>query len=257
MISVIIPTCIGGFNYLTKLMPQLSLEAKDHEIIIADNASRDGTTNYLSNYACTIIVNKTNEGFAKANNKAAKIAQGDYLLFLNNDTIVLPHFMEKMLNTFSLDPKTAIVGCMIIKQDTNRIQHAGVMFTQDLIPYELGLPVDGISLGISRADPRANTVREVPSVTAACMMIRKSVFQEVGGFDERYVNGWEDTDLVLKVREKGYKVWYNGTAVIYHKHFGSVNFGRLQHENDNRRLYDSIWVTTGRAKEALKGFLEG
>src|SRR6266481_3087609 len=89
-VSVMIPTTIGGLPYLADLMPGLSQEAKesDAEIIIVDNCSRDGTPNYLSNYWCTMIINKENLGFAKANNQAAKIAQGEYLLLLNNDTII-------------------------------------------------------------------------------------------------------------------------------------------------------------------------
>jgi GT2 family glycosyltransferase len=257
MITVIIPSTTTGLGYLAKLMPQLSIECEGNEIIIVDNNSRDGTTNYLANYACTIIVNKTNEGFAKANNKAARKAEGEYLLFLNNDTFVTQGFLNTMLDTFNIDKKIAIVGCLIIKQDVNKIQHAGVMFTPDYIPYELGLPVAGISAGITMSDERAKSVREVPSVTAACMMIKKSVFEEVGGFDERYINGWEDNDLVLKVRELGYKVWYNGNAKIYHKHFGSINVGRYSKEFENRQLYDSIWVVTKRAEKALKGFREG
>jgi len=254
-ITVIIPSTTTGLGYLAKLMPQLSIECEGNEIIIVDNNSRDGTTNYLANYACTIIVNKTNEGFAKANNKAARKAEGDYLLFLNNDTVVTEGFLNTMLETFNIDEKIGIVGCLIIKQDTKQIQHAGVMFTQDYIPYELGLPVPSISAGITMNDDRVRSIREVPSVTAACMMIKKSVFEEVGGFDERYWCGWEDTDLCLKVRELGYKIWYNGMTKIYHKHFGSINVGRFKNETENRQLYDSLWVTSGRARKVLKGFI--
>ncbi len=256
MVSVIIPSTTNGFSYLTKLMPQLALECENHEIIIVDNASRDGTTHYLANYQCTVIINKINQGFAKANNQASRIAQGEYLLFLNNDTYIMEGFLETMVETFKIDPKIAVVGCLLIKQDINKIQHAGVMFTPDYLPYELGLPLARISPGITMSDPRSKSVREVPSVTAACMMVKKSVFQEVGGFDERYWCGWEDSDFNLKVRERGYKVWYNGNAVVYHKHFGSVNVGRFSKENENRQLFDSIWTKTGRAKKVLKGFLQ-
>lgn len=252
MISILIPTTIGGFTHLAGLMPALSVECdKKAEIIVVDNASHDGTLSYMSNYQSTVIINKINEGFAKAHNKAAKIAQGEYLLLLNNDTVITPGFLDKMLSTFEIDPKIGIVGCLVIKLDTKQVQHAGVMFTPEYVPYELGLPIADFSPGITRNDDRCSSIREVPSVTGACMMIKKSLFEELGGFDERYVNGWEDTDLVLKAREKGYKVWYNGQAMIYHKHFGSTHAGRFAHEVANRKLYDITWVDTGRARKIM------
>lgn len=256
-VSVLIPTCLGGFTHLARLMPGLSLECdKKAEIIIIDNASKDGTLQYLSNYQCTVIINKANEGFAKAHNKASKIAQGEYLLLLNNDTIVNPGVIEEMVKTFELDPKIGIVGCLIMKMDSKLVQHAGVMFTPDYIPYELGSEVPGIMPGIPFNDERVKSVREVPSVTAACMMIKKSIFNELGGFDERYINGWEDNDLVLRAREAGYKVWYTGQASIFHKRFGSAAVGRYAHEMENRKLYDRTWVETNRAKTVLKGFIQ-
>lgn len=260
MISILIPTTTGGFTHLTKLMPGLAVEATQNkaEIIVIDNASKDGTVNYLSNYECTIVVNKVNKGFAKAHNHAAKIAQGDYLLLLNNDTMISLGLLETLKKTFELNPKIGAVGCLVVKMDDQkRVQHAGVMFTPDYIPYELGLGIPDTIPVLPFNDERVHSVREVPSVTAACVMIKKNVFDEVGGFNEEYRNGWEDTDLILKIREKGYKVWYNGTTQVLHKHFGSINVGRFKFENENRALYEDIWVKTDRAKRVLGNFING
>lgn len=257
LVSIIIPSTIGGFEHLARLMPTLSQEP-NCEIIIVDNHSMDGTTNYLANYQCTVIINKVNEGFAKANNKAVRIAQGDYLLFLNNDTVIEPGFVTKMHDTFAINDQIAVVGCCIYTLDSNReIQHAGVMFTDDYLPYELGKEIPSIAPAIPLNDPRIPAIREVPSVTAACMMVKKAVFNEVGGFDEAYWCGWEDNDLVLRIREQGYKVWYNGQAIVYHKKFGSVNAGRFAKEVENRTRYDNTWVHTGRAKKVLGEFRNG
>lgn len=237
---------------MAALMPHLKEEVKtsDAEIIIIDNASKDGTTNYLANYECTLIINGMNEGFAKAHNQAAKIAQGDYLLLLNNDTMITPGFLTKMKDTFNIDPQIGIVGCLVWMMDgDNRVQHAGVMFNEDYVPYELGLPIPSIAPGILANDPRVRSVREVPSVTFACAMISRKCWDDIGGLDEEYINGWEDNDFVLKAKEKGYKVWYNGNASIKHKKHGSG--GRMLHEAENRQRYDSIWVETGKAKEIL------
>lgn len=247
-----IPTMTAGLYHLAKLMPTLSRE-KDTEIIVVDNNSRDGTVNYLSTYECIIKINKENLGFAKANNQAAKLAQGEYLLLLNNDTMVPEGFLSRMLTTFDLDPAIGIVGCLIWLMDSEpKVQHAGVVFTDTYVPYELGQPVEGFSPGIIPNDDRVRTIREVPAVTAACMLVKREVWDKVGGLDEGYINGWEDTDFCLKARELGYKIWYNGQASIQHLHHGSP--GRHQHEALNRQRYDSIWVDTGRAQKILGEF---
>lgn len=257
MISCIIPTTIGGINHLARLMPGLSQE-EGIEIIIVDNGSKDGTSNYLSQYDCTIKNNKINQGFSKAHNQGARLAQGDHYLLLNNDTVVTNGFTQEMLKTFSIDEKIGIVGCLIYTMNMpKRVQHAGVCFTPEYVPYELGLEIPSISPGITNNDGRVVSVREVPSVTAACMMVKRSVWEELGGMDEGYVNGWEDTDFVLRAREKGYKVWYTGKTYIQHEHFGSRSAGRFKHEAQNRSRYDSIWVTTHRAANALQGFRQG
>jgi GT2 family glycosyltransferase len=252
-VSIMIPSTIGGFTYLARLLPDLAIEAEksDAEIIVIDNASRDGTSNFLGNYECKMIVNKTNKGFGIAHNQGAKIAQGEYLLLLNNDTIITPGFIKTMLDTFALDSDIGIVGCCIYLMDgVTRIQHAGVCFTDDYVPYELGQPVSDLAPGLVAGDWRIGSVREIPSVTAACMMIKKELYDQLGGFDERYVNGWEDTDLVLRAKELGKKVWYNGQAVIYHKKHGTTSF-RFAKENENRALYDSLWLNTGKAKKLI------
>lgn len=256
-VSVIIPTITGGLNHLVKLMPVLSQEP-NCEIIVIDNWSKDGTPNYLSNYECVIRINKIRKNFSASNNQGVRLANGEYILFLNNDTVPEAGFIQKMVDTFQIDPKIGIVGCCLCLMDgPKRVQHAGVMFTQDYVPYELGLAQPFGVPELPFNDPRVRTVREVPSVTAACMMIKRSIFDEVGGFDEEYITSWEDQDLVLKVREKGYKVWYNGNAVVYHKHFGSKEAGRFSFEAQNRKRYDDIWVNTGRAKTVLGEFING
>ncbi len=255
-VSIQIPTCFGGFTYIANLLPHLREEAKNSnaEIIIVDNYSKDGTTGYLANYDCTVKINTANLGFSKAHNQAARIAQGNYLLLLNNDTMITPGFINEMKKTFEIDPKIGIVGCLIWLMDRKLVQHAGVMFTQDYLPYELGLEVPSVAPGIPNNDPRVLSVREVPSVTFACVMIKREVWDAVGGLDEGYRSGWEDTDFVLKAKELGYKVWYNGKTSIKHKKHGTS--GRFQYEKENRERYDSIWIATERAKKIVRDFRE-
>lgn len=255
MISVLIPTVTGGFEHLARLLPDLSAEMNElqGEIIVIDNNSMDGTANFLSNFACTAIHNKDRRSFARSMNQGSQIARHDYILYLNNDVRIVRGFARKMLDTFKRDEKCGLVGCKIWRERDKRLQHAGVYFTDIGAPYELGFAIEGHSPGITGNDPRASSIREVPSVTACCMLVKKEVWQK-NNFDESYINGWEDTDFVLKAREAGYSVWYNGQAEIYHVHMGSRSVGRLAFEAQNRARYDSVWIHTRRVHEALRHY---
>lgn len=261
-VSIIIPTTTQGFTHIARLLPQLAIEAQQSnaEIIVIDNGSHDGTTNYLSNYDCTVIVNKANKGFSIANNQASRIAQGKYLLFLNNDTYVTPGFINEMKKTFEIKEEgkneVGAVGCLILEMGKKIVQNIGVCFTKDYVAYPLGAEQPDISPQIPYNDPRVHSIREVPAVTAACMMVNADMFKALGGFDEEYINGWEDNDLCLKIREAGWRIMYNGNATISHQRYGSKAVGRFNHEQENRNRYDTIWVHTGRAEKALGGVRE-
>ena len=252
MVSVLIPTTTGGFKYISKLVPLLKKQITEvnGEILIAVNGANDGTEEYLRNQKIFFISLPRNTTFSQANNKLAQVAKND-LLLLNNDTETPDGFLKKMSDEFQSKKEYSIMGCTIYRLSDKRCHHAGVYFTEQGIPYELGLPVGDIN-GIPNTDPRVKTSREVPSVTGACMMIRKELYKKLGGLDEHYFTGWEDTDFVLRAREKGEKVWYCAEAHIYHHHFGSRDQGRLQHELQNRQFYDSVWVHTGRAIQILR-----
>lgn len=253
MVSVFIPTSVGGAQHLITLMPGLSAE-RDTEIIVVDNASHDQTGMYLSAFDCTVIHSRTNLGFSRSNNRAAEIAKGDYFLLLNNDTSVSPGFIAEMLRVFDMRPNVGIVGCLIYSMTMPRkVSHAGVQFTPEFVPYELGLPVPGISEGLEKNDPVIFDTHEVPAVTGACMMVRRDVWEKLGGLDERFINGWEDNDFCLRAREAGYTVWYTGKTHILHKKFSSG--GRFKYEAQNRKLYDEVWLQDGRAGKALDGIL--
>lgn len=257
MISIVTANITGGLNYLVNLVPTIERQKIPHEFILVDNASKDGSLNYMANHESVIKVNTFKKSFSQSNNEGSKIATGDYLLFLNNDTKLEENTLEEMLNTFEVDEKIGIVGCQIrLMTPPYKIQHAGVMFTDKYEPYELGLSQPfGIPELLSN-DPRARDVREVPAVTACCMMIKKSVFEKLGMFDENYKNGWEDVDLNLKAREVGYKIYYTGKTCIYHHRFGSKDRGRFDKEKENRDYYESVWMNTGRAGKVLGNFRE-
>ena len=199
----------------------------NYEVIVIDNASSDKTFEYLLNIPwIRAIRNNENLSFAKAANQASKYARGKYLVFINNDTIPQEKWLSEMLDLHRAKPDAGMVGSKLIFPVSNKIQHAGIAFTDECMPQILYLDFDSDTV-------QANKVREVKSVIGASMLITKNLFDEIGMFDENYVNYLEDTDLCLKVGEKGLKVYYCPTSVLYHYMGGTELF----HEATNNVKY--------------------
>ncbi|HBG81380.1 TPA: glycosyltransferase family 2 protein [candidate division CPR2 bacterium] len=232
-ISIIIP----HYNNVALLKKCLASLIKNtpaeylDDVIIIDDVSKDDSVVFLETVKwIKLIVNKTNQGFAKNCNRGAKESKGDVLLFLNNDTEVLKKWLEPMLDLLKKN-EVGIVGSKLIFPD-GMIQHAGVVISNDHMPRHI----------YHHEDPAAsyvNKTREFQAVTAACMAIKKDVFNAVSGFDEEYINGMEDIDLCHKVTAKGYKIFYTPESVITHHE--SVSPGRFKHNNKNNELYLSRW----------------
>lgn len=206
-----------------------------HEIIIVDNASTDGTRDYLHRLEAAgrvrVITNRRNLGFARASNQGAQAARGEYLVFLNNDTVVQPGWLEALVACARKDEKIAVVGAKLLYPD-DTIQHAGVAFTKDQLVHHIYRTYD-------KDHPAVNKEREFQVVTAACALVKKDLFFGAGGFDEGYRNGFEDVDLCLKLRQQGYKVLYTPLSVVYH--LESKTMGRHDRDTENSRHFRSKW----------------
>ncbi|TKB65719.1 MAG: glycosyltransferase [Nitrospira sp.] len=204
------------------------------ELIVVDNHSTDDTASFLSSLAgdVQIISNQENLGFAKACNQGARVARSQYLVFLNNDTIPQPGWLSSLVSEVDAHPEVGIVGSKLLYPD-GTVQHAGVV--RDLehrLPYHIYKSFAG-------DHPVVNQRREFQIVTAACLLIRRSLFEEVGGFDEGYVNGFEDADLCLKVRERGYVIVYQPRSVVLH--LESQTAGRKIHDDTNAIRFLDRW----------------
>jgi len=207
-----------------------------YEVIIVDNASTDGTHEFL---AClegdiTIITNEINLGFAKACNLGARAASGKYLVFLNNDTIPHPGWLTELVKVADEHNDIGIVGSKLLFPD-GTIQHAGVV----IVKTPAGKLGNHLHWGYPGDFPPANQARDFQIVTAACMLIPRDLFFETGSFDERYINGMEDVDLCLKVRATGKRVFYCPSSVL--THFESKTEGRFDRVNDNETLFIQLW----------------
>ena len=198
MISVIIP-CWNRVELTTACVTRIARCDSVTEVVLVDNGSTDGTKSQP-----VAIRNDRNLGFAKACNQGAEHAQGDVLIFLNNDTLVHPGWTRIAFHLS--DPAVGIVGPKLVYPDKS-IQHAGVGidFTR---PW--GLEAFNIQ------HDWTNEPAEVDGITGACLAIRKEFFFELGGFDEGFWNGYEDVDLCLSSLAAGKSNLYEPRAVVTH-----------------------------------------
>jgi len=232
--SIIIPVWNKLELTVQCLTALASTVESSYEVIVVDNGSTDGTTEFLSSLSgdVQIIRNQENLGFAKACNQGAQAAKGKYLVFLNNDTIPLKGWLRALVSEVDGCADVGIVGSKLLYQD-GTIQHAGVVLDRTGgRPYHIykGFPSDL---------PCVNQRREYQVVTGACLLIRQPLFMELGGFDEGFRNSFEDVDLCLKARERGYRVVYQPRSVVYH--LESQTPGRKLHDESNAKRLQDRW----------------
>ncbi|HET7880284.1 MAG TPA: glycosyltransferase [Acetobacteraceae bacterium] len=216
------------------------------EIIIIDDCSTDGTKAFLGSLGSRVRVhsNQARGTFGINMNLAARLAGGDFVVLLNNDTEVTPGWLNRMLEAMRSDEAIGLVGNRHLYPDSRLINHAGMAFDATGYPVHLylGRPPDYAPAQVSR---------EFQILNGACWLVRRELFLELGGFDTGYRNGWEDIDFCLRVRERGSKVWYAADSVIYHH--VSASAGRFKDEGDNARYFATKWQ--GRFAHDLQGYL--
>ncbi len=215
--SIIIP-CYNEVRYTEACLDALLASlppAFNGEIIIVDDASTDETAQVLrrsakSNGHLRLLRNRQNSGFVRSCNRAAKVAIGEVLVFLNNDTLPLTGWLTPLLRQFRDVTDAGVVGGKLLYPD-GRLQEAGVTVFSD---GSISHPGRG-SYEIEA--PAYSYVREVDYCSGALLATRRSLFEQVGSFDTRYCPAYyEDVDYCFAVREQGYRVLYQPESVIVH-----------------------------------------
>lgn len=188
------------------------------EVIVIDNASNDSTQDgcpflgrQLFGAQFHYIRNKTSRSFSETANQGAELAKGEYIIFLHNDIAVQPGWYQPLIDDFSEFPDIAASGPLLVSPDETplgrTIQHLGIFVT----PF---LEFGHLYEGIPASSPLAKKRRFFQAITAACMIIRKSLFMEEGGFDGRFVGGCEDVDLCVRLFNKGYRLTVNPNSTV-------------------------------------------
>src|SRR5215203_3527922 len=204
------------------------------QLVVVDDGSTDMTPSLLARYSDRVLVirNETGLGFAGACNVGVASAAGEFVVLLNNDTVPTSGWLSALVNYAARNPAAAVVGAkLLFPNDT--IQHAGVAIGLDARPHHIyaGFPAD---------HPATSVSRRFQVVTAACALFRRGPWEELGGLDTAFQNGWEDVDYCLRAGEAGFEVHYCAESVVYHFESATRNLVS-DAERANQELFATRW----------------
>jgi O-antigen biosynthesis protein len=216
------------------------------EVIVCDDASSDATTEVLRAIeGLEVIRLDENVGFLGAISTAIDAAKGKYVLMLNNDAEVQPGWLAALLDVAEADPMVGAVGSKLTFPD-GRLQEAGSIVWSDGSAWNLGY-------GCDPSDPAFNYRRQVDYCSAASLLVRRSAYDAVGGFDKRFMPAYyEDADLCFSLRAAGYSVVYQPESVVVHQGSASHTEDRADATpgvhtkramDTNRHIFAAKWAT--------------
>lgn len=219
--------------------------AEEYELIVVDNASGDGTGEYLRTLEqqhsnIRAILNDTNKGFAAGNNDGIKVARGDYIVLLNSDTLLPPGWLKALLAPFDTDEKAGLIGPVSNSVGNEQCLELPGLTEKNYLEY--ALPWMKRHTGVTT---------QTEKLGFFCVAIRRSVLETIGMLDEEFGIGmFEDDDFSLKAAAAGFTLLINEGSFVYHK--GSAAFKKMAQDaylqlfRTNRKLFqkkhDRLWT---------------
>ena len=239
-VSIVIPV-YNQFAYTYGCLESILKNTQDvsYQVIIGDDCSNDETA-HMEDYVKNVIVlhNKSNLKFLLNCNNAAKYADGKYIFFLNNDTNVQKEWLSSLIETMESDQKYGMVGSKLVYPN-GKLQEAGGILWKDGSAWNFG----------NKGDPTAseyNYRKPVDYISGAAIMIKKKLWNKIGGFDQRFVPAYcEDSDLAFEVRKHGHEVIYDPFSVVVHYEGVSngtdISSGLKKYQVDNSKKLFEKW----------------
>lgn len=234
-VAVVIPTW-NSLGLLPACLESLRVQEPEPELIVVDNGSADGTVEYLEREGIPHLALPRNLGFAPAVNLGAARAAASLLLVLNVDTVLEPGCLAAMIAAIEADPGLGGVQPRILQLEGGgapgpvaaaRIYSAGQALTRDGRAFEIGA---------GEPQPRYLEPREPFGVCGAACLLRRELFDRLGGYDERYFAFYEDVDLNVRARIAGWRFVYAPEAVVWHVGNASWEAGFARPGAENARL---------------------
>lgn len=213
-VSIVIPNWNLKKDLLACLasIEKLNYPLGSLEVIVVDNGSTDGSVKLLKGLSLfkdspyqgiKIIENKTNLGFAKAVNLGAKTASSEIILITNNDVVFEKNCLQELVKTLGSDPQIGVVGGKVYWKNKNKVGIDGFRLNPYLAYHQFDLS------GLNRK-------RECDWIPGNCFLIRRKLFLDFGGFDEKYFFYFEDIDFCLRIKKAGFKLLFTPQAIVYH-----------------------------------------
>lgn len=246
IVSVVIVTYGDGEMALSAVEALLVNTAEPFELIVIDNASPDETAELLQArlIGATIVANKDNVGFARASNQGAELARGTYLCFLNADAFVQPNWLPPLVNALERDDSVGAAAPLFLYPD-GRVQEAGS-----------AVDAKGVAISIGDGEDAASFEnrfrRTIDYGSAACLLVRADLFEEVEGFDPAYSPAYyEDADLCFKLEERGFATVLEPASRVVHLRGGGSEQARIL-MTMNRRIFAERWQERLRRRRPLR-----
>jgi len=240
MISIIIPTYtnLGGLAVCLQSLFLHEPDTSQYETLVVFDAGpakiRKVLDVLVAGKPVRLIDKEKREGFSSAINAGVRYARSDsnFYILVNDDIEFVRPFINPILATFAEDPQIAIVGAKLWHPD-GKIQHAGVKWNPDIGPCHLRHR--------SIDSPDLNRSRDC-LVTGALFATRASVFREIGGFDEAYKMGYEDTEYAMQAIERGYRSVYRSTVMAIHAEGATRGKDTLDPRNEGFQRFKTRWA---------------
>lgn len=222
---------------------QSAAQAVEHEIILVDNCSNDGSVEMIQNEFPDVLLlkNDKNQGYGKANNIGVRAAKGELLFFVNNDTLFKQDILSPLKNIIEAEKSTGIVAPMLLNMDgTFQLSYG----KYPSIINELRTKRD---TALMKHIPDNRSPKNVDWVSFAAVMMRRKVFDLIGGFDERYFMYFEDADLCYRMQKAGYQILYCAECTIIHTGGGSWSSAVMNKIKTEYRRSQIIFYQTHRS----------